>query len=104
VAQPLAVKQDQAAARRLDGVARLDVDSPVGADELPVGAVRQDAALELCAFDLPAQKILITRRSPAGVGPNWRRSANSTWTRKMGSAEIVVESPTIAGQMFQERI
>src|SRR5579875_229294 len=46
VAQTLAVDQDAGAGFRLDGIASLDVGCAVGADDLPVGPARQNAAIE----------------------------------------------------------
>ena len=47
--QAVAGDQDARAAIGLDGVARLDVGGAVAAHDLPIGAARQDAAVELRA-------------------------------------------------------
>ena len=53
----LAVAQDQSAAVGLDRVAGSQVDDPVGAHDLPVGAAGQDAAFEPRPFDRAAEKV-----------------------------------------------
>jgi len=47
VAQALAGDHDQRSGPGLDGIPRLDIGSAVAADDLPIGAAREDATVEL---------------------------------------------------------
>src|SRR5262249_44636119 len=57
MAQAVAGNEDARAVRGLDRVARLEMRDAVLADDLPVGAARQDPAVEPCAVHAAAQNV-----------------------------------------------
>src|SRR5215470_14046459 len=55
--QPIAADQNARATLRLDDVTRLNVGGPVGANDLPIGAARQDATVQLRTFNTPLKDL-----------------------------------------------
>src|SRR5262249_55023138 len=57
MAQPIAADQNARATLRLDDVTSLDVGGPIGANDLPIDAARQDAPIQLLAFNAPLEDL-----------------------------------------------